>query len=252
MESLQAMEFGASPPGYEHMKALPEQHEDQMLHGFRMIQQAYNNRVTHMEQELRGLKMNYDEHKQQASTLHRRNSTLEGELVESHHRAEKLAEENKTLFDTVQTLRKQLLKLEGLKKKVLDSISSEGTSHASDDEDKRNIVAGSAALPSTAPFGSHLAEPLARQPSPATARPAAPSPFSTTDGNAAVDGKQFFRQARSALSYEAFNEFLANIKKLNSQQQTREETLLEARRIFGTELQPLYQEFELLLSRHAV
>mmetsp|Transcript_117474 Transcript_117474/g.374360 ORF Transcript_117474/g.374360 Transcript_117474/m.374360 type:complete len:287 (+) Transcript_117474:1718-2578(+) len=67
-----------------------------------------------------------------------------------------------------------------------------------------------------------------------------------------IDGKQFFRQARSQLSYEAFNDFLSNIKKLNNQQQTREETLDEARRIFGPEGQHLYKEFELLLNRHAV
>merc|ERR1712061_932424 len=67
-----------------------------------------------------------------------------------------------------------------------------------------------------------------------------------------VDGKQFFRQARNNLSYEAFNEFLTNIKKLNNQQQTREETLDEARRIFGTELQHLFKEFEQLLNRHSM
>ncbi|KAJ6916624.1 hypothetical protein NC652_019134 [Populus alba x Populus x berolinensis] len=37
-----------------------------------------------------------------------------------------------------------------------------------------------------------------------------------------VDGKEFFRQARSRLSYEQFSAFLANIKKLNGQEQTRE------------------------------
>merc|ERR1712003_248554 len=57
-----------------------------------------------------------------------------------------------------------------------------------------------------------------------------------------IDGKQFFRAARSRLSYEAFNLFLASIKRLNSQAQTREETLDEARRIFGTEQQDLYKD----------
>ncbi|KAJ6990531.1 hypothetical protein NC653_018941 [Populus alba x Populus x berolinensis] len=40
-----------------------------------------------------------------------------------------------------------------------------------------------------------------------------------------VDGKEFFRQARSRLSYEQFSAFLANIKKLNGQEQTREVAL---------------------------
>merc|ERR1719235_1405759 len=67
-----------------------------------------------------------------------------------------------------------------------------------------------------------------------------------------IDGKQFFRQARSKLSYEAFNLFLASIKRLNNQQQSREETLEEARRIFGPEHQDLYRDFESLLNRHGM
>merc|ERR1719265_2800486 len=81
--------------------------------------------------------------------------------------------------------------------------------------------------------------------------PPAPAPASPAGGRN-VEGKQFFRMARSQLSYEAFNEFLANIKRLNNQQQTREETLEEARRIFGAENQHLYKEVEQLLNRHAV
>jgi hypothetical protein len=66
-----------------------------------------------------------------------------------------------------------------------------------------------------------------------------------------VDGKQFFRNARARISYESFNAFLANIKRLNSHQQTRDETLEEARRIFGNEHQDLYTEFVQLLNRNA-
>lgn len=66
-----------------------------------------------------------------------------------------------------------------------------------------------------------------------------------------IDGKAFFRQARGKLSYEAFNQFLQSIKRLNSQQQTREETLDEAKRIFGPQLSELYTDFENLLNRQA-
>ncbi|KAK1278028.1 hypothetical protein QJS04_geneDACA024251 [Acorus gramineus] len=37
-----------------------------------------------------------------------------------------------------------------------------------------------------------------------------------------IDGKEFFRQARSRLSYEQFGAFLANIKEFNAQRQPRE------------------------------
>ncbi|AQK64043.1 hypothetical protein ZEAMMB73_Zm00001d013624 [Zea mays] len=64
-----------------------------------------------------------------------------------------------------------------------------------------------------------------------------------------VDGKEFFRQARSRLSYEQFGAFLANIKELNAHKQSREETLKKAEEIFGPENKDLYLSFRGLLNR---
>ncbi|KAK9741296.1 hypothetical protein RND81_03G095900 [Saponaria officinalis] len=66
-----------------------------------------------------------------------------------------------------------------------------------------------------------------------------------------IDGKEFFRLARSRLSYEQFSAFLANIKELNAQKQSREETLRKAEDIFGTDNKDLYISFQGLLSRNA-
>ncbi|KAG8480970.1 hypothetical protein CXB51_025678 [Gossypium anomalum] len=52
-------------------------------------------------------------------------------------------------------------------------------------------------------------------------------------GRTRVDGKEFFRQVRSRLSYEQFGAFLANVKELNSHKQTREETLRKQRRFLA-------------------
>ncbi|XP_030966308.1 uncharacterized protein At4g15545-like [Quercus lobata] len=65
-----------------------------------------------------------------------------------------------------------------------------------------------------------------------------------------IDGKEFFRQARSRLSYEQFSAFLANIKELNAQKQTREETLRKAEEIFGMDNKDLYLSFQGLLNRN--
>ncbi|KAL5097237.1 hypothetical protein RYX36_001564 [Vicia faba] len=65
-----------------------------------------------------------------------------------------------------------------------------------------------------------------------------------------VDGKEFFRQVRSRLSYEQFGAFLANVKELNSHKQTKEETLKKADEIFGPENKDLYTVFEGLISRN--
>ncbi|XP_074307208.1 uncharacterized protein At4g15545 [Silene latifolia] len=79
------------------------------------------------------------------------------------------------------------------------------------------------------------------------------SSFSSTgagSGRPRVDGKEFFRQVRSRLSYEQFGAFLANVKELNSHKQTKEETLRKADEIFGPDNKDLYTTFEGLLSRN--
>lgn len=77
------------------------------------------------------------------------------------------------------------------------------------------------------------------------------SPFETgsQSGRTRVDGKEFFRQVRSRLSYEQFSSFLANVKELNSHKQTREETLRKAEEIFGPDNRDLYSIFEGLITR---
>ncbi|KAG8365243.1 hypothetical protein BUALT_Bualt18G0084000 [Buddleja alternifolia] len=67
--------------------------------------------------------------------------------------------------------------------------------------------------------------------------------------NPRMDGKEFFRQARSRLSLEQFSAFLANIKELNAQKQSREDTLRKAEEIFGTDNKDLYVSFQGLLHR---
>ncbi|KAK8539387.1 hypothetical protein V6N12_043013 [Hibiscus sabdariffa] len=68
-------------------------------------------------------------------------------------------------------------------------------------------------------------------------------------GRTRVDGKEFFRQVRSRLSYEQFGAFLTNVKELNSHKQTREETLTKAEEIFGPDNRDLYAIFEGLINR---
>ncbi|XP_010548899.1 PREDICTED: uncharacterized protein At4g15545 [Tarenaya hassleriana] len=69
-------------------------------------------------------------------------------------------------------------------------------------------------------------------------------------GRTRVDGKEFFRQVRSRLTYEQFGAFLANVKELNAHKQTRQETLAKAEEIFGPENKDLYLVFEGLITRN--
>ncbi|KAI3828478.1 hypothetical protein L1987_02579 [Smallanthus sonchifolius] len=76
------------------------------------------------------------------------------------------------------------------------------------------------------------------------------SPYGSMSGRTRVDGKEFFRQVRSRLSYEQFAAFLANVKELNSQKQSKEETLRKADEIFGPENKDLYAILEGLITRN--
>ncbi|KAL8046154.1 hypothetical protein ABFS82_08G162200 [Erythranthe guttata] len=64
-----------------------------------------------------------------------------------------------------------------------------------------------------------------------------------------INGKEFFRQVRSRLSLDQFTAFLTNIKELNAQKQSREETLRKAEEIFGVDNKDLYISFQGLLNR---
>merc|ERR550537_1342350 len=86
---------------------LPEDHEEQFQLGMRMIQGAYQKKVQELEQEVRSLRHACEEQCNTTAMLQKKNMSLESELLESHHRAQAFAEENKELFKTVGTLRKQ-------------------------------------------------------------------------------------------------------------------------------------------------
>mmetsp|Transcript_53158 Transcript_53158/g.137353 ORF Transcript_53158/g.137353 Transcript_53158/m.137353 type:complete len:269 (+) Transcript_53158:117-923(+) len=257
---------------------LPERHEEQLQLGFRMIERAFGAKIHALDHEIKGLRISCEEQKTQAAGLQRKNSALEVELVEGHQRSQQLSEENKELFKTVQQLRRQLTRLEGLKKKVLDSISDDQMAEYETEDSKLymrdDYLRGAVPLTMQGAAASqgHPAPPMSMGPPttdagspytapqpPWSASPPLHEPVATGHSAAAglaggsmVDGKEFFRKARSNLSYEAFNDFLASIKRLNNQQQSREETLEEARGIFGHEQQHLYKEFEQLLNRHAM
>lgn len=265
---------------------LPQDHEDQMQLGIRIITTAFQNKMHSLEQEIRGLRLTCEEQRANVAALQKKNSSLEVEVVESHHRSQQLVEENKELFKTVGSLRKQIARLENLKQAVLSSIQDD---HAHDHEHENTRVLMSeeflrGATPLTAaemgyggpppqgrfigggggggasmsrldpirePQASSMYEPTTQHMG-SQAMGAGGGAASASGQSPMIDGKKFFSQARSRLSFEAFNLFLASIKRLNNQQQTREETLEEARRIFGPELQDLYRDFEALLNRHGM
>merc|ERR1719421_618657 len=95
-----------------------------------MMQAAFHGHKGKMESEVRGLKLQVEEQREKLAALQKKNSALEVELVESHQRSQQLAEENKELFKTVGSLRKQIGRLEHLKAAVLSSIQDDAEKEA--------------------------------------------------------------------------------------------------------------------------
>lgn len=243
----------------KEMTWLPEQHEEQLQLGFRIIDNSFKNKVHGLEQEIRALKLTNEEKTQQLTMLQKKNSSLEVELIEAHQKAQQVGDENKELYRTVQALRKQIQRLEEMKKLVASSLSDVEQRSA---EDSNALIMSDDYLRSAVPYtasnfpgaGPALNTGSVQNPMMAFAMSpqAGAAPRNEGSPNSGiVDGKQFFRNARARLSYESFNLFLANIKRLNNHAQSRDETLEESRRIFGNEHRDLYEEFVQLLNRHS-
>jgi len=235
---------------------LPQDHEEQHDLGHRIIHAAFHGHKAKQETEIRGLKLQVEEQRERLAALQKKNSSLEVELVESHQRSQQLAEENKELFKTVGSLRKQIGRLEHLKAAVLSSIQDDAEKEA-EIGDTRAFMSDQYLQQSTPLTSSALGLGGGQQ------TPGYQSQFAPKGGGggggaggqspeAPVDGKAFFRQARGKLAQESFNQFLASIKRLNNQQQTKEDTLAEARQLFGPENTDLYYSFENLLNTQGV
>lgn len=243
-----------------------------MTRGIMIIQNAFKSKMQSLGQDINRLQHSCEEQRNNVSGLQKKNSGLEHELVESHQRHQQLSEENKELRKTVDTLSKQIDRLESLKKAVHETLQADKehaerlgeTSHLMHDDFLRTATPITHGLHSAAEGGfrsapgSHGRAHAGGVPTSSAAVSVAPEYTLAPHDHVGVspedapDGKQFFREARGRLSYEAFNLFLASIKRLNNQQQSREDTLDEAKSIFGPEQSDLYKKFEHLLNRHGM
>ncbi|CXI32114.1 conserved Plasmodium protein, unknown function [Plasmodium berghei] len=245
--------------GTTDLSWLPSDADEQLALGFKIVTNAYKTRVTSQEAEIRSLKGQLTEKLEQLSSIQKKYSNLEVQLIESTQRGNQLSEENKQLIFTIKKLNRDIDRLENLKKAVLNSIQEEH-----DVEDAHKYYSADDMLQTTAPRTmleingnddtcQNLINKIVNSDAHSIINGNFNSPYL---GNTSViekntDGKAFFRNARSRLTYEQFNQFLSNIKKLNNHQQKRDETLKKAQIIFGETNADLYEEFKVLISKHS-
>ncbi len=223
-------------------------------------QVAYETKTRQLDGEMNQLRAYGKERQNQVQLLERRVAELEQTVRESEERARQLSNEKGQLAHELKAAQRELSKLDSFKRSILQSIKDEElsvgaasgvgyTSVAAADFASRDTAL--ATMPTPAKYS-----PLrgANPPPTASSPPGVPSSAGGPDGgsSAHLDGKDFFRQARLRLTYDQFNQFLSNIKRLNDHAQSRDETLTRAQEIFGAENDDLFTAFKQLLSKHGL
>ncbi|KAL0218700.1 hypothetical protein P9112_004353 [Eukaryota sp. TZLM1-RC] len=200
---------------------------------------------------------------------------METEITDLQRRLRSACSENAELQDTVRSLRKENGKLQSFKRSILESVqedsyvASPAKSFASTSKtppqarpsvsfstgpglDKSDLGPEMSRLSSSSHSSSRnmassiTDELLAEIDTVSQRRSDSSGIFSSPTSG---DGREFFRKARSELSYEKFSKFLSVIKELNSRRLSREDALRAARELFLAENPVLYSEFARLLDR---
>merc|ERR1711871_871117 len=261
------------------LSSLPSDAEQQLEVGLHVLRHAFRKKVKELETDNANMRQFGKEKNNQVVMLEQKVASLEGVVDDMTRRAKELAAENArvaaerdALAENVKKLTKDMKRLDHFKRSILNTIEDDdpaavpSSTFSNMPEPASYMQPTSRTPPQSPPRGSTNATDLIAQidrsiengrsnspsrfPDIANNEPAAPA--ASTGAAATVDGKEFFKKARHRLSFQKFNEFLANIKKLNSHLQTRDETLAKASEIFGPDNQDLHVAFTGLLSRHGV
>jgi len=249
----------------EPNSGLTRDFNEQVNLSVRMIVNAHQAKMGTYENEVRNLKMLNEELRGQGIMLQKKASAIELELQDQRQKNAALLEENRSCINMFRKLQVKVERLETVRKAVLSSIQDTGA--APEDDAGISYLAyetfNSLApitvnemnrlnhqSPMSTPY--HLATTTSQgmhntqQNQNSNGRNSPPSQNSTQQN----EGKAFFRLAKSKLSYEIFQSFLASIRKLNGGEQSKDDTITHARQLFSAENPDLFDQFEKLLQRH--
>uniref|UniRef100_A0A0D9ZI35 At4g15545-like C-terminal domain-containing protein n=1 Tax=Oryza glumipatula TaxID=40148 RepID=A0A0D9ZI35_9ORYZ len=229
----------------EVLAVMPRDPYEQLDLARRITALAVAGRVTGLEREAARLRESAADKDRENGELRERVALLDRALQETNSRLRaaledniKLSKERDSLAQTSKKLARDLQKLESFKRHLMQSLRDDSPSKMSGTNlsliFSLNIADGDSITHTTTNLLSTSLDVGSTVQEGRTPR---------------IDGKEFFRQARSRLSYEQFGAFLANIKELNAHKQSREDTLKKAEEIFGPDNKDLYLSFQGLLNR---
>ncbi|TVU15742.1 hypothetical protein EJB05_39280 [Eragrostis curvula] len=229
----------------EILAVIPTDPYEQLDVARKITSMAISSRVSRLEAEVASLRRDLADRDRSEADLRARLAETEARLLAALDENGKLAKERDSLAATAKKLARNLAKLEAFKKQLMKSLSEDNllqlpeTGQDHDTED--NLIAR------VPPWKDEVSS--SHTSSEASSR-STMTESTHGGGRPRIDGKEFFRQARTRLSYEQFGAFLANIKDFNAQKQSREDTLSKAEEIFGTEHKDLYISFQNMLNRN--
>ncbi|CAL5069955.1 unnamed protein product [Urochloa decumbens] len=243
-------EASASPAGVdfhlpdEILAVIPTDPYEQLDVARKITSMAIASRVSRLEADAARLRRDLADRDRTEADLRARLADSDARLAAALEENVKLAKERDSLAATAKKLARNLSKLEAFKKQLMKSLSEDNLlqlSETGQDHDAEDNL--TARVPS-------WKDEVSSSHSSSGASSRSTKSESTYGGRPRIDGKEFFRQARTRLSYEQFGAFLANIKEFNAQKQSREDTLSKAEEIFGAEHKDLYISFQNMLNRN--
>uniref|UniRef100_A0A0E0KV77 At4g15545-like C-terminal domain-containing protein n=1 Tax=Oryza punctata TaxID=4537 RepID=A0A0E0KV77_ORYPU len=261
----------------EILAVIPTDPYEQLDVARKITSMAIASRVTRLEADVASLRRDLADRDLAEADLRARLADSDARLLAALDENAKLAKERDSLASTAKKMARNLAKLEAFKKQLMKSLNEVSSSRTAADSSSRSTMTESAqehqfsVTPYTAPKLTPGSTPkfLSGPTSPTRSLSEVHSTFSSWNGSSShqysaptsppqrrsfagrprIDGKEFFRQARTRLSYEQFGAFLANIKEFNAQKQSREDTLSKAEEIFGTEHKDLTVTYNKVLEK---
>lgn len=283
---ITSWEKAGVPATFGGMNAPPDEADEKIQYGCRLIMEAHRARSSTADNEIRALRQTVDELKMSHGNLTKKLQAVERELIDQQHRNQLLVKDNENLVQANRVLSQRCEKYKRLQQTFSEALENSG--HEDDQYPPAAFTSGeyrpsgytgaglnssslmnsssnngSLIMTNSAPGSATMSASMVPVPISSVAPPAPvspPKPAGKTSTAAAAannnfdstgkDGKQFFRVARTRLNFEAFNAFLTVIKKLNAHEFSREQATEEAKKIFGAEHQDLISDFQQLIHRH--
>lgn len=222
---------------------LPSNPDDQINVGLRIVGEAYRTKVSGLEGDLRTSKAINDDLRTQINGYQRKLEEMDEELKVVENRSTSLKGENNNLIKHIRKLQIKIEKLESVRKAVLSSIQENS---ADLEEDNHNITTNSESdmlYCNTSPI--IITSPAHSSPGASLLHEDENSVHGST-----VIGREFFRVAKRSLTYEDFQVLIGIVRKLNSTQYTKEETLERVRRVIGAQHPDIFNTFRELLKKY--